>query len=175
MSPQSITRLTSTLSALCGMLMLASAGNASPKDTLDAADVSFVKTESAAGAADLRLAVLGVQKADRPDIKNFAEMLVTDHTKANRQLSALAVEKGVDVSAVTDPQQAAAFQKLEKASVANFDKEFLADLISGHMKCVSHFEAAAKGARNIDVQHWAARMLPTLKAHLAKARELAAD
>lgn len=175
MSSTSTTRLTSSMLALCGMLLLAAPGKASPKDTLDAADVSFVKTESAAGTADLKLAVLGVQKADRPDIKNFAEMLVTDHTNANSQLSALAVEKGVDVSAEIDPKRAAAMQKLEKASAANFDKEFLADLISVHAKCVSSFEATAKRSKNADVKQWAARMLPTLKAHLAKARELAAD
>ncbi|OYW77768.1 MAG: hypothetical protein B7Z37_02450 [Verrucomicrobia bacterium 12-59-8] len=174
MKTQTISRLTSTTLALCGMMMLASHSNAAPKDTLDAADVKFVKTESAAGSAELKLAELGVQKAERADVKAFAEMLVTDHTQANKELNALAVEKGVDVSAVIDPKHAAEFQKLEKAGKADFDKEFLADMISDHKKCVSKFEAAAKDAKNSDVKMWADKMLPSLKAHLAKATELAA-
>lgn len=173
MKSQSIIRLTSTTLALCGMFMLASHSNGAPKDTLDAADVKFVKTESAAGLAELKIAELGVQKAERPDVKAFAETLVSDHTQANKQLAALASEKGVEVSAVIDPKHADAFQKLEKASKADFDKEFLADLISGHKKCVSNFEEAAKDAKNSDVKMWAEKMLPTIKEHLAKANELA--
>jgi len=172
MNSQSIIRQSSATLALCGMLMFVTHSNAAPKDTLDAADVKFVKTESAASSAEAKLAELGVQKAERPDIKAFAEMLVTDHTQANKELTALAVEKGVDVSAVIDPKHAEEFQKLEKASKADFDKEFLADMISDHKRCVSSFEEAAK---NIDVKMWAERRLPTLKAHLAKARELATE
>lgn len=160
--------------AFCAAMLLASNTTAAPKDTLDAADVKFVKTEAAAGKSELKLAELGVQKAERPDIKSFAEMLVTDHTQAHKELNALAVEKGVDVSAVIDPKHAEEFQKLEKASKADFDKEFLADMISDHKKCVSNFETAAKEAKNSDVKMWAEKMLPTLKAHLAKAKELAA-
>ena len=174
MKIQSITRLTSTTLALCGMMLLASNSNAAPKDTLDAADVKFVKAESAAGSAELKIAELGVQKAERSDVKAFAEKLVADHTQAHKELAALAAEKGVDVSAVIDPKHAEEFQKLEKASKADFDKEFLADMISDHKKCLGKFETAAKDAKNSDVKMWAEKMLPTLKAHLAKATELAA-
>jgi putative membrane protein len=164
---------TSTL-ALCAAMLFTANSNAAPKDTLDAADVKFVKTESAAGSAVVKLAELGVQKAERADVKAFAEMLVTDHTQVNKELSALAVEKGVEVSAVISPKHAEEFQKLEKASKADFDKEFLADIISDHKKCVSNFEEAAKDAKNSDVKNWAEKMLPVLKAHHAKATELAA-
>jgi putative membrane protein len=171
----SITRLTSFTLAMCGMLALSTTLGAAPKDTLDAADVKFVKTQSAAGSAELKIAELAVQKAERPDIKNYAEMLVIAHTNANEELTALAKKKGVEVSAVIDPKHAAAFQKLEKASKADFDKDLLADMITSHKKCISNFEAAAKDARDSDVKAWAEKMIPTLKAHLAKAKELAAD
>ncbi len=164
---------TSTL-ALCAAMLFTASSNAAPKDTLDAADVKFVKTESAAGTAVVKLAELGVQKAERADVKAFAEMLVTEHTQANKDLSALAVAKGVDVSAVISPKQAGKFQDLEKATKADFDKEFLADLISSHKKCVSNFEDAAKDSKDSDVKGWAEKMLPALKAHLATATELAA-
>ncbi|MDI1312080.1 DUF4142 domain-containing protein [Prosthecobacter sp.] len=174
MKSKSISRLTSATLALFSMFALASTSNAAPKDTLNEADVKFVKNEAAAGAAVVKLAELGVQKAERADVKALAEMLVTDHTKANKELNALAVEKGVEVSAVIDPKHAETFQELEKATKADFDKEFLSTMISGHKKCVSSFEEAAKDAKNSDLKMWAEKMLPGLKAHLAKAEELAA-
>jgi len=164
---------TSTL-ALCAALLFAPHAMADSKDTLDAADVKFVKTEAAAGKAVLKIAGLGVQKAERADVKAFAETLVTDHTQANAELTALAATKGVELSAVIDPKNADKFQDLEKATKADFDKEFLAATISAHKKCVSNFEEAAKDAKNSDVKMWAEKMLPTLKAHLATATELAA-
>ena len=160
--------------AFCAALLFASQGQASPQDTLDATDVKFVKTEFAAGKSELKTAELGVQKAERADVKAYAEMLVTDHTQTNRELGALAAQKGVDLSAIIDPKHAEEFQKLEQTNRADFDKEFLAGMISGHKKCVSNFEAAAKDSKNNDVKMWADKMLPTLKAHLAKAKELAA-
>lgn len=160
--------------ALCAAMLFTSNSSAAPKDTLDAADVKFVKTEAAAGAAELKIAELGVQKAERADVKAFAEMLVKDHTQANKELNALATEKGVEVSAVISPKHAEEFQKLEKATKADFDKEFLSEMVSAHKKCVSNFEEAAKDAKNSDLKAWAEKMLPTLKAHLAQAKELAA-
>ena len=175
MKTKSTTLFSTSTIALCAALLLAPNSNAAPKDTLDAADVNFVKTESAAGKAELKLAELGVQKAERPDVKAFAEQLVSDHTQSHKELSALATEKGVDVSAVIDPKHAEEFQKLEKATKADFDKQFLADMISDHKKCLSKFEEAAKDSKNSDVKMWAEKMVPTLKAHLAKAKKLAAE
>lgn len=160
--------------ALCAAMIFTSNSHAAPKDTLDAADVKFVKTEAAAGNAELKIAELGVQKAERADVKAFAEMLVKDHTQANTELNALATEKGVEVSAVISPKHAEEFQKLEKASKGDFDKEFLSEMVSAHEKSVSNFEEAAKDAKNSDLKAWAEKTLPTLKSHLAKAKELAA-
>lgn len=61
-----------------------------------------------------------------------AEMLVTDHTKVNEELKMLAISKKVDLSAVIDPKDAGNFQKLEKFSGAEFDKEYLGEVISIH-------------------------------------------
>ncbi|MHB1081288.1 MAG: DUF4142 domain-containing protein [Prosthecobacter sp.] len=174
MKSKTTTLFSASALALCAAMIFTSNSNAAPKDTLDAADVKFVKSESAAGTAELKLAELGVQKAGRADVKAFAEMLVTDHTQANKELAGLASTKGVEVSAVISPKHAEEFQKLEKATKADFDKEFLSDMISDHKKCVSKFEEAAKDSKDSDVKGWAEKMLPTLKAHLAKAEELAA-
>ncbi|MDP1587502.1 MAG: DUF4142 domain-containing protein, partial [Prosthecobacter sp.] len=80
MKNTSITRFSTTTLAFCAALIFASNGMSADKDTLDAADVKFVKKEAAAGMAVVKLAGLGAQKAVRADVKAFAEMLVTDHT-----------------------------------------------------------------------------------------------
>lgn len=172
MKTPSFNLFSTTTLAMCGILMFTPHAMAAEKDTLNAADVKFVKHEAAAGMAGVKLAELGVKKAGRPDVKAFAEMIVTDHTKANEEMTKLAATKGVDLSAVIESDHADTFQKLEKYSGADFDKEFLAVLVSNHKKCVSSFEDASKDAKDSAVKAFADKMLPTLKAHLEKAKEL---
>lgn len=174
MKNQTTTLFSTSTLALCAALLFASHGMAASKDTLDSADVKFVKRESAAGMAEVKIANLGAQKAGRADVKAFATTLITDHTQVNSDLKALAEKKGVEVSAVISPKSAEEFQKLEKVSGPEFDKEFLAEIVSGHKKCVSSFEEASKDAKDSDVKSFADKVLPTLKAHLALAEELAA-
>lgn len=173
MKTKSFNLFSTSALALCGILLLAANGKAAEKDTLNAADVKFVKHEAAAGMAVVKLAGLGVQKAVRADVKAFAEMIVTGHTTANEELTKLASTKGVELSAVIDPKHAETFQKLEKTESADFDKAFLAEMTSGHKKCVSNFEEAAKDSKDSDLKMWAEKMLPALKTHLEQAKELA--
>lgn len=174
MKTKSFNMFSTSALALCGILLLAANGKAAEKDTLDAADVKFVKHEAAAGMAVVKIGELGVKKADSAEVKAFAVALVADHTKANEELKALAATKGVELSAVIDPKQADAFQALEKFSGVEFDKHFVADIISGHKKCVSNFETASTDSKDVEVKAWANKMLPALKAHLEKAESLKA-
>lgn len=159
--------------AMCGLFLLATHGMAEEKKTtLNSADERFVKNEVTAGKAVVKLAGLGAKKTERTDIRAFAEMLVTDHSKANEELTKLAETKGVELSAEADTKHEETYQKLENESGPNFDKAFLAEVVSGHKKCVSDFEKASQEAKDDDLKAWAEKMVPALKAHLEKAKEL---
>lgn len=169
----SIPRFSAITLALCAALTFAFNGMSANHDSLGAADAKFVKQEAAAGMAVVKMAGLGAQKAVSADVKAFAERIIADHTKANEELTKLAATKGVELSSVIDPKHAETYQKLEKTDSANFDKEFLAEMTSGHKKCVGNFEEAAKDAKDSDLKMWAQKMLPALKSHLEQAKELA--
>jgi putative membrane protein len=160
--------------ALVAAAVMASPGQlrADAKDTLNDYDVKFVKKEAAAGLAEVKMAELAAQKAQRPEVKEFAQTLVKDHTAANTELAELAKKKGVEISAVVDPDSAETFKKLEGHSGTDFDKEYLSEMTSAHKKCVSNFEEAAKDARDGDLKAWINKTLPTLKAHHEKAQQL---
>lgn len=172
MKTNSIKLLSGATIAFSGFLLITPGANGTEKDTLNASDVNFVKHAAADDMAEVKIAELGAKKADRQDVKSFALMLVTDHTKSNEVLSKLAATKGVELSAVIEPGQAETFQKLEKSSGADFDSKFLAEMANDHEMCVNNFEKASKEATDAEVKAFANGMLPTLKAHLEKAREL---
>lgn len=163
------------------ILLAIAAGNfstmlcaADTKSSLNATDEKFVKQAGAAGMAEVKIATLGTQKAERADVKNFATMLVTDHTKANAELTALAEAKKVELSAVINPDSAGMFKDLEKESGKDFDKAFLDHLESSHKESISTFEDAEKNAADGEVKSFASATLPVLRTHLNKIKEMAA-
>lgn len=152
---------------------LATIANAGEKkSSLNSADEKFIKKTGEAGMAEVKLATLGTQKAERADVKEFATMLVTDHTKVNEELAKLAQAKGVELSAVITPAAAATFQSLEKESGKDFDNTFLTQMEKSHKASIAAFEDAGKDAADSEVRSWASNTLPTLKTHLTKVQEL---
>ena len=169
---QLILKSTTTLAMCAAVLMFSPNASASEKDTLNAADVKFIKHEAAAGMAEVKISELAVTKADHADVKALATTLVTDHTAVNAELAGLAKQKGVELSAVIAPAHAATVQKLEKLSGADFDKEFLSVIIADHKKCIKSFETASKDAKDADLRSWVDKTIPALKSHLEKAEAL---
>jgi putative membrane protein len=162
--------MTLALSAM--FLLISNASAEDKKSSLNSSDEKFVKHEAAAGMAVVKIAELGARKAQSPDIKVFAAMLVTEHTKSNTELKMLAANKAVEISTVIDPKHADTYQELEKSSGAEFDKEFLAELESGHEKCVASFESASRDTQDSDLKTWVDKTLPVLKAHYEKIKGL---
>lgn len=140
---------------------------ADPTSKLKAADETFVKTASQHGLGEAQIAALGVKKGAREDVKALAEKMVTDHTAANTELAALAKSKGVMLSTVTDPNDTEKMKDLENEPTGKeFDAAFLNQLEADHKKTIDLFEDAADDSEDAEVKAWAAKMLPTLRAHL---------
>lgn len=77
------------------MLLIAALGTASTA-ALGADAISaegFVKKAGAGGAAEVEMGELGAEKATNAEVKAFAQKMVADHTKANKELMAVAKAK----------------------------------------------------------------------------------
>jgi len=108
-------------------------------------------------------------------VKKFGQHMVEDHSKANEQLAKLCADKGVDLSGdkpKMDKHAEKAVEKLSKKEGADFDKQYVSDMVDDHEKDVTEFEKAAETLKDTDLRTWAAKTLPTLQAHLTMIKEL---
>ena len=135
----------------------------------------FLKNASQGGSAETQLGELAKEKATNKGVKDIAAMIVTDHSKANDELKSLAGQKGVQLPADIEIGQKMAKQKLEKLSGAEFDKEFVQQMIKDHKKTIELFEGASKDAKDADVKAFADKTLPTLRGHLQHVEGLKKD
>jgi putative membrane protein len=146
---------------------------APPKTAPAEADAAFVREAATASMTEVELGRLALQKATRPEVKSYAQMLVEDHGKANEELQSLASRKQLRVPDQPKSYQKAEKARLEKLSGAAFDDAFVKSMAADHEKAVSLFSKQASSGADADLKDWAQKTLPTLKQHLAKAQELA--
>ena len=162
-----------------GAIVSASAQTAKPQTPagkapgVATADALFIRTAGESGKAEVDLAKLAIEKSMNANVKAFAEALRNDHEKANAELGELADRKGVTIAATTASAKAM-HNKLAAMSGAEFDKAFLAQMVSDHEKAVSDFTKESKDTKDADIQAFSDKALPTLKDHLARAKDLKA-
>jgi putative membrane protein len=140
-------------------------------EKLSSADRTFMRNAAAGGAAEVKKGQLASEKASNQKVKDFGQRMVTDHSKANDELKALADRKGVTIPTKPDSKNEAMATKLGKMSGSEFDRNYMKDMVSDHEKDVAEFEKEANNGTDPDVKKWAADTLPTLQEHLKMAKD----
>lgn len=163
--------------ASLGALLIAApawAQSASPQN-LSSQDKTFLDMASAGNLAEAQLGQLAEQNGETPAVKEFGRWMATDHTFANDWLMGLGKEiPGIPQPTLTTKDKSLR-QKLEGLNGAQFDRQYLADMVQDHEKTVSAFETEAKDGHNQRIKGYAKSLLPVLRQHLAEARELSSN
>jgi putative membrane protein len=105
-------------------------------------------------------------------VKEFGQMMVTDHTKANEQLKKIAQAKSVDAPHALKPEHKAMKDQLSKLSGEAFDRAYIQHMVKDHQEDVAHFRKESTEASDPDVKQFASATLPTLQKHLKRAQEI---
>jgi len=129
-------------------------------------DSSFVNEAAIGGISEVELGKLASTKAANAEVKKFGQMMVTDHSKANEELKALATKKGWTLPTESDSSHKSTLDTLKNKSGADFDKEYVEEMVDDHVEDVKAFEDKAKNATDPDLKAFAEKTLPTLRKHL---------
>src|SRR5438105_12196347 len=78
-------------------------GAAKAGSKLSAADKTFMMNAAKGGMMEVEWGKLAGQNGQNPDVKKFGSRMVTDHSKANSELMALAKEEGVTLPSAKSP------------------------------------------------------------------------
>ena len=115
--------------------------------------------------SEIEIGKLGLAKSSNPEVKKFAQALVTDHTKGLEELNALANKKTISIpSAVTDEGRDE-YEKLDKYNAAEFDKKFIDLTTDDHEKGVDKMTEIAQKATDADIKSWASRQITVMLQH----------
>lgn len=138
-------------------------------------DSTFLNDAAKMNMAELRASELAVRKAVGPQLQAFAQQLLGDHHRNDRELKSLADRKGVELPDGPTLMVVLQLKALEGAQGADFDRRYSEMVgVDAHQQAIARFETAAEHAGDEDVRAFARRWLPVLHRHLARARALAA-
>jgi len=135
---------------------------APPGANLPVAD--FVYVAEMDGMAEVQASQMALQKAQGENVKQFARMMIADHTKANEELTAIASKKHLALPGDLDSDLKGTLQELGEKSGTAFDTTYLTDMTEAHDGAIALFNAA-KSSGDVDIAGFAAKTLPVLQMH----------
>ena len=126
---------------------------------LSAADKTFMMNAAKGGMMEVEMGKQAAQSAQNADVKKFGNRMVTDHSKANSELMALAKEEGVTLAGAKSPGK------------WKSDKDYMAAMVKDHQADLAEFQKEAQSGTDPDVKAFAAKGAKMVSAHLKLAQE----
>jgi len=150
-------------------------GPAAGSTTQKVDDKKFAKDAALGGLTEVELGKVATQKASDPKVKEFAQKMVDDHTKANGELKQAASKSNIQIPDSLDSKHQSRIDKLSKLSGQDFDKAYIKDQLKDHQTDVREFSQEAQNGSDPNVKAFASTTLPVLQHHLEMVKDLNKD
>lgn len=151
---------------------IAMANDTAPAPMMMGAD--FVNAAAASDAYEIESSKLAAEKAQRADVKTFAQMLVADHEKSTAELKTAAATATPQITPnpAMNAEQTANMEALRAAAPADFDRVYLAQQVPAHEKALAMLQSYSAGGDIPAVKEWAGKTAGPVGMHLERARAL---
>jgi putative membrane protein len=157
-------------------------GNESPASNKQAAgadrntDAQFATHIAQANMAEVALGKLAQEKSQSDDIKQFAQKMVDEHTKAEQDLEGIASKNNLTLPQEMSAQQKTQVGRLSKLSVPQFDSAYMRTMVMDHTRVSNALQYESyKVSANTDLKDYATRMYPSVSDHLTMAKTITAS
>ncbi|NDK56960.1 DUF4142 domain-containing protein [Pontibacter fetidus] len=159
---------TDTMAATGGITT--EAGVATTMTNMD--DATFMSTAASSSMMEMQLSNMALQKAKDAKVKEFAQMIVDHHTKANQDLKTAASQLNLTVSEVIMPMHQKMIDELTNYTGSGYDEKYMDLMETAHKEDIRMFEAKSVNASNPAVKDFALKMIPTLRSHYEMATNI---
>lgn len=99
--------------------------------------------------------------------------MITDHSKANAELTALAVKSGIILPAAYSDDNKTHIEAMKKMTGTSFDQHYIGMMVSDHEKTLALFKIGAN-SEDKGISDFAKKMIPVITGHFEKAKAIQA-
>jgi putative membrane protein len=148
------------------------AGTSVTAQALAPEEQTFIQNAATSDQTEIKLSRLALERASIPEIKQFAQTMVTDHTKSSSLLKPIAADYGVVLPENPGAQADEQFKRLEKLSGVAFGKTYMDIMVKNHEAMLHAFEAEAAKATDPKLKNFIATVQPVVAHHLEMAKAI---
>jgi putative membrane protein len=135
-------------------------------------DQDFVNLAAQTDMTEAHLGQMAADQAESQAVKDYAQMLVTDHTNDYTQLSTAAGKAGLTVPKGIDEKHNKMIAMFEKLKGGAFDHHYIHEMAVGHEAAIAAYKKEVQEGQNPDIKAYATQALPILEKHLNGAKDL---
>lgn len=147
-----------------------SGGSAAGKP-LSRSDQDLMRDIAHANLAEIEAGKLAQSKSKNDEVKNFAQRMIDDHTKAQQELQQLADAKGVKLPTEPDLKHQTELKALSAMSGDTFDKAYMKQGGLSDHRSAHQLVARVQGrASDPDLKALGDKMMPTINQHMSMAQ-----
>ena len=138
-------------------------------------DQALMRQIAEGNMAEIATGKLATEKAASPRVREFAQLMIEDHSAMLTEGSNLAREKGIAVPTAPDPKHQAAMKQLETLSGQSFDRTYMQQMVKDHEQTVDLLKKTASIASDPRLRAHAQKALPRVQQHLDLAQRMTGD
>jgi putative membrane protein len=133
----------------------------------------FVSAVAVGNKFEIDTSQLALKYAKSPDVKNFAQEMIKDHTAAGEEFKTALTQAKIELPAENDVTHTAKYAKLRLFTTKDgFDAAYVDDQLKAHEDTVAKFQDYAANGPTPEIKAFASKLLPTLQHHLSMAKDL---
>jgi putative membrane protein len=140
--------------------------------SLSQSEQDFMMEAVRADLAEIDMAQVALQNSGTSEVKDFANMIKSDHTSALEDLSELMKDMDVPQPKSIPVELQQDISRMSSLTGGELDREFVNMIVSQQQKAVEMFRDQQSTAQNEDVKKYVEDTLPRLEMHLEKAQRL---
>src|SRR5688572_29862896 len=148
------------------------AGAGTTANQVGETDRTFLMDVASGGMHEVELGRVAQEAASHERVKNFANMMIQDHTNANNELKGISSTKNVMLPDSMMTKHREHLESMRSKTGRAFDKAYMQMMVQDHNETISKFQDAANNAQDPDVKAFASKTLPVLQKHLDSAKAI---
>ena len=157
--------------ALGAVLICAAASQAMAQ--ISPVDKAFATKAAEGGHGEVALGQLATANAGTPQIREFGQRMVTDHSQANQALEEIGRRQDLNLPVSADPFDLGTEQRLREMKGQAFDTAYMRDIVQDHQQDIDDVKHEARDGQDPALRAFAEKYLPVLQQHLQMAETAA--
>ena len=137
----------------------------------------FVNAATIANTYEIEAGKIAEQRAKSAQVKAFAKMMVTDHTKLGDEMKSTLATANANVTPPTDldERRKGMLDNLRQAGDSDFDLAYLHQQLAAHLETLELMKGYADHGDNPALKALAAKTAPVIQKHLDEVKRIGGD